>query len=1616
MKKKTKIRWLSLFMLLATLTVAVAVLVPIWTAADAEEIANFGFQTLSALDLPNDEDTDLRFLFTIGSLDYEEVGFVFSKTNESPTIGGATCYKAPTTSVHSTVTANGVPNPAPAGRWWVAVKLTDIPHEYFDGSLYIRPYVDDGEVRYGEAAALTVCSAAKHKHEIDETAHKMSGGTAALNREGTKIGHCDGCNLDNVTEYDATTEFEYQKWTGGGSKKAYRDDWDLYEEVLKGGTLHFYPDVSNGGQGNDLLIEYSILWNESLLDLTDAFIDTRLCNSETGEAKGVCYMSISNDASGSDFKYAGGFEYAGLPNRAPDGVSYTSEYMTKGNVGGAYVDCPNVGGRDRNNPEYGWHRISIRVHQEVTNLDALLADESGEPGAVAAEYYLTSTVYVDGVPISKLCGTDLLTQNTNYDRKLYTATSTGAGGVTYGDVRYVDNADPSSGTLYLMAYSVNSVQALTTGRDAYLPIGDTFVTCGHDFVQNVAKVENPEARTETVGGKSIYAPFYYTTYGEHVHTWDGDFVDVQGATLLESGWSAEHCTVCGEMNKDTAAEKDVLFVPHVEKWTENSSGKYIVKTRIRQDMLDGGAIFQPETSDSGDSYGNDLLIEYSILWNPTLANLRHDVKGTYDTFLSTTLLRDNNSQHNNLAYMSLTDDNPDADCAYAGGFEYGSFRTSETGNPYPNMTPPAGDLYSDFPNIGGTNQASPEWGWHRVGIRVHEEVTNLAEVKASDVAAQYKLTATIYLDGEVVSILSDNLTNFNSNNLLYTAKHAAKSPYVSYSAINTNRLLWILRVNSTTAQAGKTVYFAVADYYATCGKEFVQAVKKVPSPDAVDYEIADGVHVNAAKYYTSAPTVLELTEDEDRYTLKLPMVKEVQKGKHFYPTEENPAGNDLYVEYSLLWNETLVDNLVSTKQYLDTRIGNFYGASSNALSYVSLTNGNTHGDCQYAGGWEYTSLNESEEGNPYPRMIGKVADPTAYPNIGGSNPGDGVSHGDTQWGWHRIGMKLHEELTNKAAVSGGAAATYRVTCELYIDGVLVSILGRNAGDGKWLEENLLYTAQSDGQGGITYSDMAATKWLFIFFANNPKTETGETAYFIYKDVFATCGQGFVQDVTKVPSPTAASYTLPDSTVVSGKTWYRTAPPIRLTRGATASVETPTGLCFSGVVDRAYINELKSTYGENAVEVGVLVTPTANLTDNSLDFTVEALDGCNAIAGEKYVKLEASFEGANANASRFSCVLTGLQAQDYGRLYSARGYVEVNGDVVCYSSYEEAVNSAVLSDVAEAALWELSSTQSEKYNYECTLPGDILKYSPYTTAQRETLAGFRVSNYVTVMSYNIAVYDSPSGGQGWEGRDPSKVAETVLSESPDIVGFQEVNQKGVNGWNSTLSSLASAGGYTRLTGSYTGKYDFEKNEIFYKTDKFTKVTEGTKTFQQTASQLGVPNTEGADQSLDTVQRIFHYVVLTHKATGKNILVVNTHLHYGGTGSGHEEDDKVRRYEIRTLLAWLETQSATYPDQIVLGDMNAHYNASNPSNGGTLNMQVFFDAGFERTSDTARVRGDRKGTLASNNRTGRDTRYTFDYVLTRGNFRTLYYTVVDNPIDADDTYPSDHIPVMAEIRFR
>ena len=145
-----KNRLLSLLLVLAMVTVAFAAILPVAAAEpepEPKEIQNFGYQS-SANFAVAAATTEVRFVFTIGSLDYTKVGFVFSFESygnvAEPEVGADGCYTVEATAAYSAITADGETLPAPDGRYWIAVKVTNIPQAEFCAWIYVRAFVTDG--------------------------------------------------------------------------------------------------------------------------------------------------------------------------------------------------------------------------------------------------------------------------------------------------------------------------------------------------------------------------------------------------------------------------------------------------------------------------------------------------------------------------------------------------------------------------------------------------------------------------------------------------------------------------------------------------------------------------------------------------------------------------------------------------------------------------------------------------------------------------------------------------------------------------------------------------------------------------------------------------------------------------------------------------------------------------------------------------------------------------------------------------------------------------------------------------------------------------------------------------------------------------------------------------------------------------------------------------------------------------------------------------------------------------------------------------------------------------------------------------------------------------------
>ena len=166
-----------------------------------------------------------------------------------------------------------------------------------------------------------------------------------------------------------------------------------------------------------------------------------------------------------------------------------------------------------------------------------------------------------------------------------------------------------------------------------------------------------------------------------------------------------------------------------------------------------------------------------------------------------------------------------------------------------------GGAFADYPNIGGSVRATPEYGWHRIGIRIHEEVTNAAALKKDTVAgktkATYVVTETVYIDGVAAYKLKtdDTVSGLRSKyDLLFTAASDGKGGIV-YTDVGTDRNVIPFMLNSTTAKSGKFVYGAIADVFVSCGKDFVQKVEKLATPTDSTITFSAGISLQAPVYY-----------------------------------------------------------------------------------------------------------------------------------------------------------------------------------------------------------------------------------------------------------------------------------------------------------------------------------------------------------------------------------------------------------------------------------------------------------------------------------------------------------------------------------------------------------------------------------------------------------------------------------------------------------------------------------------------------------------------------------------------------------------------------------------------
>jgi endonuclease/exonuclease/phosphatase family metal-dependent hydrolase len=239
---------------------------------------------------------------------------------------------------------------------------------------------------------------------------------------------------------------------------------------------------------------------------------------------------------------------------------------------------------------------------------------------------------------------------------------------------------------------------------------------------------------------------------------------------------------------------------------------------------------------------------------------------------------------------------------------------------------------------------------------------------------------------------------------------------------------------------------------------------------------------------------------------------------------------------------------------------------------------------------------------------------------------------------------------------------------------------------------------------------------------------------------------------------------------------------------------------------------------------------------------------------------------------------------------------------------------------------------------------------------------------------------------------TKTADWLKSQSPDIIGLQEV---GPNWYKSLKSNLGSTYGYvgTPRSGTSSTSSGNEASPIFYKKSEYNLIESGTKWLSST------PDKVGSRISGSEYIRVMTYVVLYHKDTGTIYTYVNTHLDNSSDGS-------VRVKQINILMDLVD-KLPNYPT-ILTCDLN-----------GGLNSQLItkIQNGYKYTS-LARKAKVQNSTYKTNTFWETSSPTVLDYIFLSdmNKFNALSYMVGNNSSRCSVYKYSDHYPLISTFSLK
>lgn len=250
----------------------------------------------------------------------------------------------------------------------------------------------------------------------------------------------------------------------------------------------------------------------------------------------------------------------------------------------------------------------------------------------------------------------------------------------------------------------------------------------------------------------------------------------------------------------------------------------------------------------------------------------------------------------------------------------------------------------------------------------------------------------------------------------------------------------------------------------------------------------------------------------------------------------------------------------------------------------------------------------------------------------------------------------------------------------------------------------------------------------------------------------------------------------------------------------------------------------------------------------------------------------------------------------------------------------------------------------------------------------------------VMSFNIRLPTADDGANNWDARR-DLVVRMLRSEDPDVIGTQELFKRQGDEIVAHLPQYAWFGAGRR------GGHDDEHMGVFYRKDRLRLLDSGDFWLSDT------PDVPGSRTWGNLFPRLVTWARFERAVDGATFTFYNTHFPYRDV----DEPARMRAADlIRKRLAALP------PDTIVIltGDFNTTPDSP---------VHTTLTAGLSDAWLAAPERSGPEGTF--HGFTG-DPQRRIDWILSRG-LRVIRASTVAT--HAQERYPSDHFPVLAEFLF-